>query len=148
MDAPRPCLQRNFLCARCAEIKGICNFFARFRRKVCVISTPDAHLFGFQRIHDLVKSFEDAMRVSAHKKRVHEIFCARGAPNFLQKFCTSFARFWRNNCVISTPNSRFFGMERNVGSDNCSRCFKHAQRFLAECTQFLCARRARIPKIL
>ena len=63
------------------------NFFARFRRKVCVISTPDARLFGLgQRTHDLVKSYEDAMRVAAQAGRVHAIFCARGAPKIFRNF--------------------------------------------------------------
>ena len=74
-------------CARGApKFRKFCNFFARFRRKVCVISTPDARLFGCQRTHDLVKSFEDVMRVAAHASRVHETFCARGAPNFFRNF--------------------------------------------------------------
>ena len=77
----------NF-CARGApKYREFYNFFARFRRKVCVISTPDARLFGCQRTHDLVKSFKDVMRVAAHVAgRLHETFCARGAPNFFRNF--------------------------------------------------------------
>ena len=76
----------NFARAVRKKFRKICNFFTRFRRKVCVISTPDARLFGCQRTHDLVKSFEDVMRVAAHASRVHETFCARGAPNFFRNF--------------------------------------------------------------
>ena len=62
-------------CARGApKLRKFCNFFARFRRKICVISTPDARLFGCQRTHDLVKRFEDVMRVAAHAGRVHALF--------------------------------------------------------------------------
>ena len=51
----------NFARAVRKKFRKICNFFMRFRCKVCVISTPDARLFGCQHTHDLVKSFEDAM---------------------------------------------------------------------------------------
>ena len=62
-------------CARGApKLQNFCNFFARLRRKICVISTPDARLFGCQRTHDLVKRFEDVMRVVAHAGRVNATF--------------------------------------------------------------------------
>ena len=51
-----------------------------------MISTPDARLFGGQRTPDLVKSFEDVMRVAAQAGRVHAIFCARGAPKKFRNF--------------------------------------------------------------
>ena len=44
-------------CARGApKFRKFCKFFARFRREVCVISTPDARLFGGQRTHDFFEN--------------------------------------------------------------------------------------------
>ena len=92
--------------------KLFCKFFARVRREVCVVSTPDARLFGCQRNHDFLKSFEDVMRVAAQAGRVHEFFlCARRAEIF-QKFCNSYG------AILSTPNARTFAMLRNVDSVN------------------------------
>ena len=73
---------RKFCARGSPKFRKFCNFFARFRRKICVISTPDARLFGCQRTHDLVKRFEDVMRVAAHAGRVHATSCARSALNF------------------------------------------------------------------
>ena len=44
----------------------------------------------------------------------------KSANAFFQKCCHYFARFWRNICVISTPNASFFGMERVFDSVNFS----------------------------
>ena len=38
--------------------------------------------------------------------------------------------------MISTPNARLFDMERIVDSIDSSEVLQHAQRLLAECTQF------------
>ena len=111
-------------CARGApKLRKFCNFFARFRRKICVISTPDARLFGCQRTHDLVKRFEDAMRVAAHAGRVHATSCARSALNFFWKFLHFFRAilaqhsrdldaerepFWiETHCPLDQPQRRF-----------------------------------------
>jgi len=62
----------------------------------------------------------------------HASFSARrpSARNYLRaprrnfrKFCNSFARFWRNLCVISTPNARLFGSERIFDSIQLQRRF-------------------------
>ena len=68
------------------KFRKFCNFFARVRRKVCVISTLDARLFGGQRTHDFVNTFQDIRRVAAQAGRVHAIFCARGAPKIFRNF--------------------------------------------------------------
>ena len=62
------------------------NFFARFQRKVCVISTPDARLFGCQRTHNLAKSIEDVMRIETHAGQMNTTFCARGALKIFENF--------------------------------------------------------------
>ena len=73
--------------------------------------------------------------------------CAQRAENF-QKFCNCFARFWRNICVISTPNASFFGMERVVDSVNFSDVSLIMRNAFAGCTQVLRARRTGFPEIL
>ena len=115
------------------------NFFARFQRKVCVISTPDARLFGCQRTHDLVKRFEDVMRVAAHAGRVHATSCARSALNFFVNFAflsrdfgATFARSRRRTRAFSDWNAlstrstsaTFFSMcsARWLNARNCCAC--------------------------
>ena len=136
-------------CARGApKFQEFCKFFARCRCKICVISTPDARLFECQRPHDLVESFEDVIRFSAHAGlSASNFLCARRAENF-QNVCNSFARFWRNVCVISTPNACFFGSERIFDSVNSALfCNMRSVRWPNERT-VLCARRAGSPEIL
>ena len=128
-----------------SKLQEFCNSFARIRRKICVISTPDARVFECQRPHDLVKSFEAVMRVSAHEGRVHATFCARAAPKIFGNFAIlKFARFWRNLCVISTPNARRFGSERIFDSIQLQRRFL-ACVALAGRVHALLARRAGFP---
>ena len=75
-------------------------------------------------------------------------FFAQGAPKF-RKVCNSFAGFWHKICVSSTPRASFFGYSCNADSINSiGDVLKYAQRTLAECMQFLCARRAGFLKIL
>ena len=92
------------------------------------------------------------MRVAAQAGRVHAIFCARGAPKIFRNFAIFAVRFWRDVCVLSTPNARFFGMVRNVDSANfsdvslsmrsarwpdaCSFCARGAPEFRKFCNFF------------
>ena len=124
--------------------KLFCKFFARFRREVCVISTPDARLFGCQRNHDFLKSFEDVMRVAAQAGRVHEFFlCARRAEIF-QKFCNSYG------AILSTPNARNFAnfMLRNVDSVNPSDVSLNMRSARCLDPRTFCAPRAGFPIFL
>ena len=116
--------------------KLFCKFFARFRREVCVISTPDARLFGCQRNHDFLKSFEDVMRVAAQAGRVHEFFFVRAARRNFSKILQFLRRDsldakraqFRNatQCRLGQPQRRFF---------------EYAQRSLPGSTHFLRAAR-------
>ena len=116
--------------------KLFCKFFARFRREVCVISTPDARLFGCQRNHDFLKSFEDVMRVAAQAGRVHEFFFVRAARRNFSKILQFLRREsldakraqFRNatQCRLGQPQRRFF---------------EYAQRSLPGSTHFLRAAR-------
>ena len=104
-------------CARGApKLRKFCNFFARFRRKICVISTPDARLFGCQRTHDLVKRFEDVMRVAAHAGRVHATFCARSALIFYLEIFAFLSRDFGARFALSRRQTRAF-LDRNALSN-------------------------------
>ena len=85
--AQRVLAANNEFCARGApKFRKIYISFVKFLRGFRVISTPDARVFECQRPYDLVKSFEDVMRVSAHEGRVHVTFCARAAPKIFGNF--------------------------------------------------------------
>ena len=103
-------------------------------RMFCVVSTPDAYLFGLNRTSDFTESDKDVKKTCAtHAGRMHAFFCAfEGAPKF-RMFCKTFAGFWNKICVISTPRACFFGSERTIDlieSFGDAICF--AQRTLAE----------------
>ena len=139
-------------CARGApKLRKFCNFFARFRRKICVISTPDARLFGCQRTHNLVKRFEDVMRVAAHAGRVHATFCARSALIFYLEIFAFLSRDFGARFALSRRQTRAF-LDRNALSNRSTSAtfFLNSMQSgsLAKCTQFLCARRAGFPEIL
>ena len=84
----------KILCARRAKIwKTFCKFFARFRRTICVIPTPDARGFGRRRTHGMAKSFEDVMKIGQRTlAKCTQLFCAGRAENF-QEFSNFFVRF-------------------------------------------------------
>ena len=77
-------------------------------RMFCVVSTPDAYLFGLNRTSDFTESDKDVKKTCAtHAGRMHAFFCAfEGAPKF-RMFCKTFAGFWNKICVISTPRGCF-----------------------------------------
>ena len=100
----------QILCARRAGLPEILQFFRAILAQiimVCVISTPDARLFGCQRKHDFVKTFQDIRRVAAHAGRVHAIFCARGAPKIFKNFC-NFSRDFGATFACSRRSTRAF----------------------------------------
>ena len=140
---------RKFCARGSPKFRKFCNFFARFRRKICVISTPDARLFGCQRTHDLVKSFKDVMRVAAHRHAECMQFFVRAArrkfSEILQFFRAKLAQHLRDldakrELFQNVTHCRLVQLQR--------RFFEYAQRSLAGCTQFLRARPAGFPEIL
>ena len=84
----------KILCARRAKIwKTFCKFFARFRRTICVIPTPDARGFGRRRTHGMAKSFEDFMQIGQRTlAKCTQLFCA-GRAEIFQEFSNFFTRF-------------------------------------------------------
>ena len=75
-------------------------------------------------------------------------FCARNALKF-QNFYNSFVKVLRKFCVVSTLDAYLFGPDRTFDFTESNKDVKRlAQRTLAECTHFFCARRAEIPESL
>ena len=96
----------QLFCARRAEnFRKLCNFFARVRRKICVIPTLDACFFGSEFNADSANSRRRREACTAHAGRVHAFFCVRGVPDF-QKFCNFFSGFLHKIRVTSTLDSR------------------------------------------
>ena len=96
----------NF-CARSAPafFGNFENFFARVRRKSCVIPTPDAFFFGSECNYDSINSQRRCGVCTAHAGRVHAIF-VRGACRISGNFANFSRDFLRKICVISTLDSR------------------------------------------
>ena len=130
------------------KFRKICNSFAGFWHKICVISTPRACFFGAERTMDSVQSFSDGIRFAQRVLAENNEFCARGAPKF-RKIYISFVKFLRGFRVISTPDAHFFGSEQTSDfTESCSNVTRFTQRTLTECTQLFCERHAEIPEIL
>ena len=94
-----------------------------------MISTPDAHFFGSEQPSDTSLRAAATLRELCSARWPNaRIFPASGMPKF-RNFCISFAHFWRNIRVISTPNASLFGSKRIFHSKNLSDVFlKQAQR--------------------
>ena len=57
--------EMNEFCARGApKFRKFCNSFVKFLRIFCVISTPNAYLFGADRTLDFTKSCSDVTRLA------------------------------------------------------------------------------------
>ena len=134
------------LCARGAP-KIFGNFeisFARVRRKTCVIPTPDAFFFGSECNYDSINSQRRCGVCTAHAGRVHAIF-VRGACRISGNFANFSREFLRKICFISTLDSRvnLHCNARRLGKE-LKRNSLVRETTLAEFTQLLCARRAKI----
>ena len=89
-----PCA-RKFCAHGAPKFREFCNSFARFRRTICVIPTPGARVFGRQRTHGVLKSFEDVMITGKRTlAKCTQFLCAGRAENF-QKFPNFFHEIWR-----------------------------------------------------
>ena len=135
------------MCTRRAEnFRKFCNSFARFWRNLCVISTPNARLFGSERISDsgqLQRRFSACVALAG---RVHAIF-ARAARRICLKILR--ASLAQNLLDIDARRALFFAFGCLYDSvKTCNDILRLTQRMLAEFRQFLCARRAKISGIL
>ena len=125
---PRWPSSRNF-CARGAP-KFFGNFeisFARVRRKLCVIPTPDAFFFGSECNADSINSQRRCGVCIAHAGRMHALV-VRGAcrtsgnfANFSRDFCAKFAssrRWTRAYLAFERTPSRKRAATKICGSRN------------------------------
>ena len=89
-----PCA-RKFCVHGAPKFREFSNSFARFRRTICVISTPDARVFGRQSTHGVVKSFEDVMRIGQRTLAKCTQFFVRGARRKFSRISQFFHAIWR-----------------------------------------------------
>ena len=103
---PRWSSSRSFSARGAPKIFGnFAIFFARVRRKICVIPTLDACFFGSEFNADSANSRRRREACTAHAGRVHAFFCVRGVPDF-QKFCNFFSGSLHKIRVTPTLDSR------------------------------------------
>ena len=87
----------TFLRAACRKFSETLQFFrASWAQKLCVPDAGRLFFFGSDCNADSVNAQRRCEVCTAHDRRVHAIFCARGVPdfrkfcNFLQDFCANF----------------------------------------------------------
>ena len=118
------------------------HFFARFWRNICVLSTLNARFFETEHIFVSVNFSDVSLSMCSARWPDARKFCARGAPKF-QEFCNSFARSGRKTLRDLDADRALFRWQR---TRDLFKSFKDVIRFFAthaECTQLLCARRAK-----
>ena len=84
-------------CARGApKFRKFYNSFVKFLRKFCVVSTPDAYLFGSDRTLDFTKSCSDVTRLAQRTlaESMH-FFCAKRAE--ISEMLQNFRRIFEQN---------------------------------------------------
>ena len=140
MHSARWSSARNFCARGVPDFRKICKFFARFLRKICVISTLDSRVILHSNAQRLGKELQRSSAVRATTlAEFTQLLCARRAEIF-RGLCNSFARVGRKICVIPTLDAFFFGSECNADSVNsqrrCEVCTAHDRRVHA----IFCAR--------
>ena len=126
----------NFCARGVPDFRKFCKIFARFLRKICVISTLDSRFILHQNAHRLGQELQRSSALRATTlAEFTQLLRARRAEKF-RGLCNSFARVGRKFCVIPTRDAFLFESECNTDSINSQRRCKCAQRTLAECMQF------------
>ena len=123
----------QIFCARgVPDFRKFCKFFARFLRKICVISTLDSRFILHQNAHRLGQELQRSSALRATTlAEFTQLLRARRAEKF-RGLCNSFARVGRKFCVIPTRDAFLFESECNTDSINsqrrCEVCAAHAGR--------------------
>ena len=130
----------NFCARGVPDFRKFCKFFARFLRKICVISTLDSRFILHQNAHRLGQELQRSSALRATTlAEFTQLLRARRAEKF-RGLCNSFARVGRKICVIPTRDAFLFESECNTDSINsqrrCEVCAAHAGRVHA----IFCAR--------
>ena len=122
----------QFLCAGRPDFRKFCKIFARFLRKICIISTLDSRVifhWNACRLGDELQR-SSALRATTLAEFT-QLLRARRAEKF-RGLCNSFARVGRKFCVIPTRDAFLFESECNTDSINsqrrCEVCAAHAGR--------------------
>ena len=123
---------RNFCARGVPDFRNFCKFFARFLRKICVISTLDSRVILHSNARRLGKELQRSSAVRATTlAEFTQLLRARRAEKF-RGLCNSFARVGRKICVIPTRDAFLFESECNTDSINsqrrCEVCAAHAGR--------------------
>ena len=130
----------NFRARGVPDFRKFCKFFARFLRKICVISTLDSRVILHQNARRLGQELQRSSALRATTlAEFTQLLRARRAEKF-RGLCNSFARVGRKFCVIPTRDAFLFESECNTDSINsqrrCEVCAAHAGRVHA----IFCAR--------